>query len=136
VHGLGGLGHLGVQYAKAMGFEVAAVARGAEKEDFARKLGRAHYIDSDKQEAAQVLARRGGARVILATAPSAQAISSIVGGLGIEGCLLVVAAPFEPIQLGQWISFRATDASRAGHREPLPIPPTPWNLQSEWVCMR
>ena len=76
VQGLGGLGHLGVQFARAMGFEVVAISRGKDKEEFARKLG--------------------GARVILATAPDAKSISGLVAGLGIEGCLLLVAAPFEP----------------------------------------
>lgn len=100
VHGLGGLGHLGVQYAKAMGFETVAIARGAEKEEFARKLGALHYVDSRSADPAKALAALGGARVILATAPSAAAIEPLVGGLGIEGCLLIVAAPFEPIRVG------------------------------------
>src|SRR5881628_691132 len=69
VHGLGGLGHLGVQYARAMGFDVVAIARGAEKEGFARQLGAGHYIDSEKEDAARALSQLGGARVILATAP-------------------------------------------------------------------
>jgi D-arabinose 1-dehydrogenase-like Zn-dependent alcohol dehydrogenase len=100
VHGLGGLGHLGVQYAKAMGFETVAIARGAEKEDFARKLGARHYVDSERTDAARALTELGGARVILTTAPNADAIAALVGGLGIEGCLLIVAAPFEPMRIG------------------------------------
>jgi D-arabinose 1-dehydrogenase-like Zn-dependent alcohol dehydrogenase len=99
VHGLGGLGHLGVQYARAMGFETVAIARGAEKETFAHDLGARHYIDSDREDAAARLRQLGGARAILATAPSAAAIAPLVGGLGVEGELLVVAAPFEPMQI-------------------------------------
>jgi len=125
VHGLGGLGHLGVQYARAMGFEVVAIARGAEKEGFARQLGAGHYIDSEKEDAGRALGQLGGARVILATAPSAPAIAPLVGGLGIEGCLLIVAAPFEPIQVGAidlisrtrrvqgWASGTAADSTDA-----------------------
>jgi len=100
VHGLGGLGHLGVQYAKAMGFETVAIARGGDKEGFAHKLGAQHYIDSERTDAGQKLTQLGGARVILATAPAADAIAALVGGLGIEGCLLIVAAPFEPMRVG------------------------------------
>ena len=100
VHGLGGLGHLGVQYARAMGFQTVAIARGAEKEPFARQLGAHHYIDSEREDAAARLRQLGGAQAILATAPSAAAISPLVGGLGIEGALLIVAAPFEPMQIG------------------------------------
>jgi D-arabinose 1-dehydrogenase-like Zn-dependent alcohol dehydrogenase len=99
VQGLGGLGHLGVQYARAMGFEVAAVSRGKDKEEFARKLGAKHYIDADRQDAAKALTALGGARVILATAPHAKAISALVPGLGVDGCLLVVAAPSEPLSV-------------------------------------
>ena len=99
VQGLGGLGHLGVQYANAMGFEVIAIARGSDKEEFARKLGASRYVDTEREDAAKALTARGGARVILATAPSAEAIASVVPGLGIEGCLLIVGAPLEPIPI-------------------------------------
>lgn len=99
VHGLGGLGHLGVQFAAAMGFEVVAVARGGDKEPFAMELGASRYLDQTKVDAARELQAMGGARVILATAPSAEAISTLVPGLGIEGCLLVVAAPGEPLTI-------------------------------------
>src|SRR5262249_23564080 len=85
VHGLGGLGHLGVQYARAMGFEVIAIARGAEKAEFARRLGAHEYVNSETTDAATVLSGKGGARIILATAPSADAISRLVPGLGVEG---------------------------------------------------
>ncbi|MCB9878196.1 MAG: alcohol dehydrogenase catalytic domain-containing protein [Planctomycetes bacterium] len=100
VQGLGGLGHLGVQFAKAMGFHTVAISRGGDKADFARQLGAHDYIDSGDADVAQRLTDMGGARVILTTAPDAQAISSVVGGLGIDGTLLVVGAPFEPLQIG------------------------------------
>ena len=100
VHGLGGLGHLGVQYANEMGFEVIAVARGTEKEEFARKLGAFRYVDSERKDAVAALSERGGIRVLLATAPNADAISRLVPALSIEGCLLVVAAAFEPMSIG------------------------------------
>lgn len=125
VHGLGGLGHLGLQYARAMGFEVVAISRGTDKEAFARKLGAHHYVDSTRPDFAATMAKLGGARVILATAPHAASISALVPGLGLEGCLLIVAAPFEPIQVGVidllsrdariqgWSSGTATDSTDA-----------------------
>src|SRR6478752_10078166 len=91
VHGIGGLGHLGVQYARQMGFVTVAVGRGRDKEALARKLGAHHYIDSGAGDAAAELQKLGGARVILATAPNAQAISAIVDGLSVNGNLLVPA---------------------------------------------
>ena len=97
VHGIGGLGHLGVQYARQMGFETVAVGRGKEKEALARKLGAHHYIDSGASDAAAELQKLGGARVILATAPNAKAISALVEGLAVDGTLLVPAAPSEPL---------------------------------------
>ena len=97
VHGIGGLGHLGVQYARQMGFVTVAVGRGKDKEALARKLGAHHYIDSGAGDAAAALQKLGGARVILATAPNAQAISAIVDGLSVNGNLLVPAAPGEPL---------------------------------------
>ena len=125
VQGLGGLGHLGVQYARAMGFEVVALSRGPDKEEFARKLGAHHYVDTTEPDFAKKLEELGGARVILATAPHAKSISALVPGLGLEGCLLIVAAPFEPIEVGAidllsrdarvqgWSSGTATDSTDA-----------------------
>jgi len=125
VHGLGGLGHLGLQYGRAMGFEVVAISRGTDKEAFARKLGAHHYVDSTRPDFAATMAKLGGAKVILATAPHAASISALVPGLGLEGCLLIVAAPFEPIQVGVidllsrdariqgWSSGTATDSADA-----------------------
>ncbi|MGH7973473.1 MAG: alcohol dehydrogenase, partial [Limisphaerales bacterium] len=97
VHGIGGLGHLGVQYARQMGFKTVALGRGKDKEALARQLGAHQYIDSDAADATAELQKLGGARVILATAPNAQAISALVGGLSADGTLLVPAAPAEPL---------------------------------------
>jgi len=99
VHGIGGLGHLGVQYARQMGFETVAINRGSDKEAPARKLGAHHYIDATAQDVVSELQRLGGARVILATAPNAQAISVLVDGLAPSGKLLVPAAPAEPLTI-------------------------------------
>ncbi len=99
VHGLGGLGHLGVQFANKMGFHTVAIARGAEKEALAKKLGAHQYIDSAAVDAASELQKLGGARVILATAPDSKAISSMVGGLAVNGKLLVVAAPAQSLDV-------------------------------------
>lgn len=97
VQGIGGLGHLGVQYARRMGFETVALGRGKDKESLARKLGAHHYIDSDSADPIEEMKKLGGARVILATAPSAKAISSVVEGLGVDGDLLIPAAPSDPV---------------------------------------
>jgi D-arabinose 1-dehydrogenase-like Zn-dependent alcohol dehydrogenase len=99
VHGIGGLGHLGVQYARQMGFETVAINRGNDKELLARKLGAHHYIDSIAQDAVTELQKLGGARVILATAPNAPAISALIDGLSPSGTLLVPAAPAEPLTI-------------------------------------
>lgn len=99
VQGLGGLGHLGVQFARAMGFETVAISRGRDKEDFARQLGAHHYVDAQSEDIMESFGKLGGARVILATAPNAAAISALVPGLGIDSTLLVVAAPFEPLSI-------------------------------------
>src|SRR5437762_4778064 len=97
VHGIGGLGHLGVQYARQMGFQTVALGRGKDKEPLAKKLGAHHYIDSDAGDAVAELQKLGGARVILATAPNAKAISTLVDGLSVNGKLLVPAAPADPL---------------------------------------
>src|SRR6266436_628503 len=99
VHGIGGLGHLGIQYARQMGFETVALGRGKDKESLAKKLGAHHYIDSGVGNAAAELQKLGGARVILATAPNAMAISALVDGLSPDGNLLVPAAPNEPLSV-------------------------------------
>jgi D-arabinose 1-dehydrogenase-like Zn-dependent alcohol dehydrogenase len=99
VQGIGGLGHLGVQYARQMGFRTVALGRGKDKEPLAKKLGAHRYIDSDVADPVAELQKLGGARVILATAPSAKAISSVVDGLGVNGNLLVPAAPNDPLTI-------------------------------------
>ena len=99
IQGIGGLGHLGVQYARRMGFETVALGRGKDKELLAKKLGAHHYIDSAAQDTAAELQKLGGARVILATAPNAKAISAVVDGLSVNGTLLVPAAPLEPLSV-------------------------------------
>jgi D-arabinose 1-dehydrogenase-like Zn-dependent alcohol dehydrogenase len=99
VHGIGGLGHLGVQYARQMGFETVAINRGNDKESLARQLGAHHYIDALAQDVVTELQKLGGARVILATAPNAQAISALLDGLSPSGTLLVPAAPAEPLTI-------------------------------------
>ncbi len=97
--GVGGLGHLGVQFAAKLGLETVAIARGAEKEELARRLGARHYIDSTSQDPAEELTRLGGANVILATVTSAAAMTSVIGGLRPRGRLVVVGASMEPMQV-------------------------------------
>ena len=92
VLGLGGLGHLGVQYAVKMGFKTVGIARGKDKEPLARKLGAHHYLDSQSQDVAAELQKLGGARVILATVTNGDAMSAVQGGLGINGTLMVIGA--------------------------------------------
>jgi len=92
IHGLGGLGHLGVQFAAKMGFHTVAVARGQDKQPLAKQLGADVYIDSQAQDPAAELTKLGGARVILATVTSAEAMTAIQGGLGINGTMLIVGA--------------------------------------------
>jgi D-arabinose 1-dehydrogenase-like Zn-dependent alcohol dehydrogenase len=99
VQGIGGLGHLGVQWASKFGYEVAAIGRGPETAALAKKLGASVYIDSKATDAAEALQQMGGARVILATAPSSKAMSALVAGLGPNGKLLVVGAAFDPIEV-------------------------------------
>lgn len=102
VHGIGGLGHLGVQYARHMGFETVAINRGTDKEPLARQLGAHYYIDATASDVVAELQKLGGARVILATAPNAQAISALVDGLAPDGVLLVPAAPAEPLTINMF----------------------------------
>jgi D-arabinose 1-dehydrogenase-like Zn-dependent alcohol dehydrogenase len=99
VLGVGGLGHLGVQFAAKMGFKTVAIARGADKGPLAKKLGAQVYIDSTSQNAAQELTKLGGAKVILATVTDAKSMSSVIGGLGVDGKLIVLGASGEPIEV-------------------------------------
>ncbi|MDT3435832.1 alcohol dehydrogenase [Haloarcula sp. 1CSR25-25] len=97
VQGVGGLGHLGIQYAHAAGFETAAISRTPEKESLAKELGADHFINAADVDAGQRLQELGGADVVLATAPSSDAISSIVSGIGVDGAVVVVGVPGEPV---------------------------------------
>jgi D-arabinose 1-dehydrogenase-like Zn-dependent alcohol dehydrogenase len=99
VLGLGGLGHLGVQFAAKMGFNTVAIARGADKEKFARELGAKHYIDNTTQNVAEELQKLGGARVILATVTDNDAMSAALGGLGYAGELVVLGVSPKPLQV-------------------------------------
>src|SRR6266481_5123950 len=99
VQGIGGLGHLGVQFARQMGFHTVAIGRGREKEKLAKDLGAHVYIDAAVDDAAAVLQRMGGARAILATGTSGNAMGSLVSGLATHGKLIVVGVPQDPIQL-------------------------------------
>jgi D-arabinose 1-dehydrogenase-like Zn-dependent alcohol dehydrogenase len=98
VQGIGGLGHLGVQFANKFGYHVAAIGRGSENAALAKKLGAHIYIDSQATNAAQELQKLGGASVILATAPNSKAMSALIDGLGPNGKLVVVGAGPEPIE--------------------------------------
>lgn len=101
VLGIGGVGHLGIQFASKMGLETVAIARGKEKEELAMKLGAKHYIDSQSQNAAEELVKLGGggAKVILATVTSGKAMSAVLGGLAVNGKLIVIGAPSEPLEV-------------------------------------
>jgi D-arabinose 1-dehydrogenase-like Zn-dependent alcohol dehydrogenase len=99
IQGIGGLGHLGIQFANKFGYRVAAIGRGWQNEPLARKLGADVYIDSKAKNAAEELKKLGGARVIMATAPDSKAMSELIGGLGPNGKLLVIGAAFDPIEV-------------------------------------
>jgi D-arabinose 1-dehydrogenase-like Zn-dependent alcohol dehydrogenase len=97
--GIGGLGHLGVQFAAKMGFRTIAIARGKDEEELVKKLGARQYIDNRSQNAVEELNKLGGAKVILATVPSGKAMSEILGGLAVNGKLVIIGASDEPIQV-------------------------------------
>ncbi len=99
VQGIGGLGHLGIQFANKFGYRVAAIGRGSENAALAKKLGATAYIDSRATNAAEALQEMGGAQVILATAPSSKAMSELIDGLGPNGKLMVVGADVVPIEV-------------------------------------
>jgi D-arabinose 1-dehydrogenase-like Zn-dependent alcohol dehydrogenase len=99
VQGIGGLGHLGIQFASKFGYKVAAIGRGSENAALAKKLGANLYIDSKSTNAAEALQQLGGARVILATAPNSKAMSELIDGLGPNGELMVIGAAFDPIEV-------------------------------------
>jgi D-arabinose 1-dehydrogenase-like Zn-dependent alcohol dehydrogenase len=108
VLGVGGLGHLGIQFAAKMGFKTVAIARGKDKEPLVRKLGAQHYIDNQTQDAAAELMKLGGAKVILATVTSGKAMSAVLGGLAVNGKLIVVGVADEPLEVsaGPFITGR------------------------------
>lgn len=122
VQGIGGLGHLGVQYAKQMGFRTFAIGRGKDKEALARKLGAVHYVDTAAGDPSAELQKFGGARIILATAPDSKSMSAVFNGLTRNGKLIVVGAGSEPLavtplqlimgrtSLQGWASGIATDS--------------------------
>ncbi len=125
VQGLGGLGHLGIQYANKMGFETVAIGRGEDKKDFSMKLGAHHYIDTNVDKPGAALQKLGGAKAILATAPDGQSMGPLVAGLSADGTLMVVGVGADPIQVytGElvmarrsmkgWPSGTATDSEDA-----------------------
>src|SRR5277367_3742609 len=110
IQGIGGLGHLGIQFAAKFGYDVVAIGRGEDKQGLALKLGARRYIDSGKQNVAAELTREGRAVVILATAPDAKAIGALVDGLGARGRLVVVGASAEPFAVS---SFQLIGATRS-----------------------
>ena len=99
VQGIGGLGHLGIQFANKFGYKVAAIGRGPENVALAKKLGASVYIDSQSTNASEALQKLGGAQVILATAPSSKAMSELINGLGPNGKLMAIGATFDPIEV-------------------------------------
>jgi len=106
LHGLGGQGHLAVQYTVKLGFKTAVLSRGKEKEQLARQLGAHVYIDTTTQDAAKALLELGGARVILCMAPNSQDISALVGGLGHDGQLIIITFASEMMQLSPMLLMR------------------------------
>jgi D-arabinose 1-dehydrogenase-like Zn-dependent alcohol dehydrogenase len=108
IQGIGGLGHLGVQFAAKFGFDVVAIGRGQDKQALALKLGARRYIDTGAQNVAAELSKEGGAQVILATAPDGKAMGALVDGLGVDGRLVVVGASSEafPVSSFQLIMAR------------------------------
>ena len=99
VQGVGGLGHLGIQFASKFGYKVAAVGRGPENADVAKQLGANVYVDSKSEDPAEALRKMGGAKAIVATAPNSKAMSELVDGLGANGKLIVVGVEFAPIEV-------------------------------------
>jgi D-arabinose 1-dehydrogenase-like Zn-dependent alcohol dehydrogenase len=108
VLGMGGLGHLAIQFARKLGFHTVALSRGKEKEELARKLGAHVYIDTSGSDPVAELKQLGGAKVLLATAPSGKAIQDVINGLGWDGQVIIVAGQGEPMQVppGQLLGGR------------------------------
>src|SRR5258708_3250178 len=127
VFGVGGLGHLGVQYARRMGFEVVAINRGADRAELSKKLGANHYIDRDRTDVARALQERGGAQVVLATASGGKAVAAALGGLRRGGVMISLGATDEPIELSAFeLLFKQVsgDGAMAGTPDAGDAPPT------------
>ncbi|MGH7118584.1 MAG: alcohol dehydrogenase [Acetobacteraceae bacterium] len=118
--GIGGLVHLGVQFANKLGFRTVAIARGADKEALSRKLGAHHFIDSVAEDVAATLNRLGGARAVLATATSAKAMTAVIGGLAVRGRLIVMGVDTEPIEISP-LQLIGESRSVVGHASGAPI---------------
>ncbi len=118
IHGVGGLGHLGVQFARRLGFRTVAIARGAEKAALAKELGAHHYIDASAEDAAAALQKLGGAKLIATTVTSAEAMASLVPGLGPKGHMVVLGASSAPLPLNTFqllFGERSVGGSLTGH---------------------
>ncbi len=113
VLGIGGLGHLGVQFAAKMGFNTVAIARGRDKEELARSLGAALYLDSKESDIGAELQRLGGARVVLSTVTAADAMEPALNGLGVDGQLLIVGAAQEPLPVNTAALMRRRNSIRS-----------------------
>ena len=114
IQGVGGLGHLGVQFARKMGFRTVAIARGADKEPLARQLGAHVYLDSEAQDVAAELQKLGGATTILTTVTSGKAMASVIPGLAVRGKLVVVGASQDPIAVSS-LDLIGASRSVVGH---------------------
>jgi D-arabinose 1-dehydrogenase-like Zn-dependent alcohol dehydrogenase len=122
IHGIGGLGHLAVQYSRKLGFQTVALSRGADKKDLALRLGAHAYLDTNMGATSKELLNMGGARVIICTAPNSRAIAELIDGLGKDGKLIMVAAPQDMMQfhpgvlmkgnrsIGAWVSGNIEEA--------------------------
>ncbi len=120
IHGIGGLGHLAVQYSLKLGFKTLALSRGTDKKDLSLKLGAHAYLDTSTGEAAKELSKMGGARVILCTAPNGQAITELIDGLSKNGQIIIVSAPQEMMQIQPGLLMkgsRSISASVGGNIE-------------------
>ena len=124
VQGIGGLGHLGIQFARNFGYRVAAIGRGPDNAALAKKLGAHVYIDSAATDPAAELQKLGGARVILTTAPNSKSMSALVNGLGANGRMMVVGASPSRSKRPRAISFLTSAACKAGRPASRPIPKT------------
>jgi len=134
VLGIGGLGHLGVQFAVKMGFRTVAIARGRDKEPLARQLGAHHYIDSQAENVSEELQKLGGAKVVLATATSNKAMADTLGGLGVDGKLVILGASFEPLPVNTPPMIGQRQSIAGWPREAPSIPRTRWRSALSTAC--